>query len=277
MIAAAASDIVLDRSDWRDAPLRVDEAVFVIGDVHGCHGQLGRLLDTFATLAADRPARLIFLGDLICRGPSSLAALSLWAAPALEQRFARVHRLSGNHEQLLMLSIGGESVAQAAYDRWMTIDGATFVDELRRAAGPRDAALTRELVREAAGPQVLARLDRLEHNVRIGNAIFVHGGLDPSIDPETALAAPFTAFGGNHWAWIQQPFLAWRGGFGGAMVIHGHTPPPKHRALSGYPDPHVFQHDRLSLDGGSTLTGIVAGAQIENGRYRLFKASVRPG
>ena len=67
-------------------------------------------------------------------------------------------------------------------------------------------------------------------------------------------------FGGNHWAWIQEPFLAWRGGFGGLMVVHGHTPPPKHRAMSGYPDPHVVQHDRLCLDGGSAATGIVAGS-----------------
>jgi serine/threonine protein phosphatase 1 len=54
------------------------------------------------------------------------------------------------------------------------------------------------------------------------------------------------------------------------MVVHGHTPPAKHRVLSGYPDPHVVQHDRLCLDGGSALTGIVAAAQIEDGRYRLF-------
>jgi serine/threonine protein phosphatase 1 len=56
------------------------------------------------------------------------------------------------------------------------------------------------------------------------------------------------------------------------MVVHGHTPPAKHRVMSHYPDPHVFQHDRLSLDGGSALTGIVAGAQIEDGRYRVFAA-----
>jgi hypothetical protein len=29
----------------------------------------------------------------------------------------------------------------------------------------------------------------------------------------------------------------------------------------------------LSLDGGSSKTGIVAAAQFEDGRYRLFKAT----
>src|SRR4051812_33827232 len=123
MPIAAESDISLDQSDWREAPLRLDEAIFAIGDVHGCHLELAVLLDTLAALAIDRPARLIFLGDLICRGANSLAALALWAAPGLERRFTRVHRLSGNHEQLLMLSVGGESIARAAYDKWMTIDG----------------------------------------------------------------------------------------------------------------------------------------------------------
>src|SRR5436853_7071808 len=98
MAAASASDVVLHQSDWRESPLRTDQSIFAIGDVHGCHRQLAVLLNTFEALASGGSARLLFLGDLICRGPDSLAALSLWAAPALEQSFARVHRLSGNHE-----------------------------------------------------------------------------------------------------------------------------------------------------------------------------------
>src|SRR6476620_1676104 len=154
MIAASASDIVLDQSDWREAPLRVDQSIFAIGDVHGCHRQLALLLDTFEALATDVAARL------------------------------------------LMLSIGAdENLAQAAYNKWMAIDGATFVDELRRASGRHEAALTRELLGEAAGPNVLGQLETLEHSVRVGNTIFVHGGIDPSVEPSIALAAPFTAFG----------------------------------------------------------------------------------
>jgi serine/threonine protein phosphatase 1 len=262
--------ISIELSPWREQALRLDgETIFTIGDVHGCDRHLAALLEAFSELAAERPARLIFLGDLICRGPSSLGALKLWADPSLDARFTHVHRITGNHDQLLMLSIGGN---RRAYERWLTIDGQTFVDELRRVTGRSDAPLTRVLVREAAGEQILARLDRLDCHLRIGNTIFVHGGIDPSVTPEAALAAPFTQFGGNHWAWINEPFLKWRGGFGGVMVVHGHTPPDRHRTMSGYPDPHIFQHDRLSLDGGSAKTGIVAAAQLEDGRYRLFKA-----
>jgi len=271
MAAAGADGFSVVQSAWRPAPLRLDgETVFAIGDVHGCDGQLAALLGQLSA-RAPATARLIFLGDLICRGPSSLAALALWAAPSLDARFTHVNRLSGNHEQLLMLSIG-QDVAQAAYARWMTMDGMTFVDELRRKTGQSDAPLTRDLLLAAAGSAVVDRLDHLQSHVWIGNTVFVHGGLDPAADPATHLAAPFRQFGDNHWAWINAPFLAWRGGFDGLMVVHGHTPPAKHRQMSGDPDPHVLAHDRLSLDGGSALTGIVAAAQFEDGRYRLFMA-----
>src|SRR5690242_19668516 len=122
--------ISIELSPWREQALRLDgETIFTIGDVHGCDRHLAALLEAFSELAAERPARLIFLGDLICRGPSSLGALKLWADPSLDARFTHVHRITGNHDQLLMLSIGGN---RRAYERWLTIDGQTFVDELRR-------------------------------------------------------------------------------------------------------------------------------------------------
>jgi serine/threonine protein phosphatase 1 len=261
-------------SDWRIAPIQVNgETIFAIGDVHGCADHLSLLIQRLEAEAKGvRSSRLIFLGDLICRGPSSLGALAHWSAPHLDRSFKSVDRLWGNHEQLLMLSIGGGSLAEAARTKWMSIDGTTFVDELRRVTGRGDAPLTRELLQKAAGETIVSRLSRLQSHIWIGNTIFVHGGIDPSSDPKTCLAEPWTTFGGNHWAWIQEPFLKWRGGFGGLLVVHGHTPPSKHRTMSGYPDPHMFQYDRLCLDGGSALTGIVVAAQIEDGRYRLFTA-----
>jgi len=262
-------------SEWREAAFRVEgETIFAVGDVHGCVGQLSSLLEHICKLsqALHATTRLIFLGDLVCRGPSSIRALALWSSRMLDPTFGKVHRLFGNHEQLLMLTIGESGISESAISKWMSIDGDTFVSEIRRSTGQHDAPLSRALVAEAVGETTMDRLENLERHVRVGNVIFVHGGIDPALDAETALAMPWTVFGGNHWAWIQEPFLAWRGGFGGLMVVHGHTPPAKHRLLSGYPDPHIVQHDRLSLDGGSALTGIVAAAQIQDGRYRLFRA-----
>ena len=79
--------------------------------------------------------------------------------------------------------------------------------------------------------------------------------------------------GRRHWAWITAGFLDWDGGFGGRIVVHGHTPPAKQKPFTGLEDPHVLHQDRLNLDGGSAVTGIVAGAQIETGRYRILRAT----
>ena len=55
-------------------------------------------------------------------------------------------------------------------------------------------------------------------------------------------------------------------------MVHGHTPPDKHREISGMEDVHLFEGDRLGLDGGSARTGIVTAAEIRHGAYRILKA-----
>ena len=116
------------------------------------------------------------------------------------------------------------------------------------------------------------RLSGMRSHVRLGNTLFVHGGLDPHADPDEFLTRPWTIFTEARWAWINHGFLDWKDGFGGTLVVHGHTPPDKHKAISGMEDPHLFEGDRLGLDGGSARTGIVAAAEIQNGRYRILKA-----
>jgi len=91
---------------------------------------------------------------------------------------------------------------------------------------------------------------------------------------EEFLARPWLIFTEARWAWINHGFLDWKQGFGGTLVVHGHTPPDKHKAISGMDDTHLFEGDRLCLDGGSARTGIVAAAEIRQGRYRILKAGI---
>jgi bis(5'-nucleosyl)-tetraphosphatase (symmetrical) len=48
-------------------------AIYAIGDIQGCGQQLSRLIESIFSTSAD--ARLIFVGDLVNRGPQSLATL----------------------------------------------------------------------------------------------------------------------------------------------------------------------------------------------------------
>jgi serine/threonine protein phosphatase 1 len=262
----------IEISKWREAPTRTNETtVFAVGDIHGCVGQLRELLVEIANRAAQIDhSTLVFLGDQINRGPHSLGALAEWASDEHVRHHNVVHRLFGNHEQLMMIAAGRLEGHEEALAKFIEIGGSDVIEELRSATSTPDAALSENLVRKGAGDQVWERLQKLQCHACVGNLVFVHAGIDPAVGVSESLQADWKTFNERHWAWIKDPFLKHREGFGGQVIIHGHTPPWSHRESSGYSDPHIIQHDRLCLDGGTAKSGIVMGAQIEDGRYRLI-------
>ena len=275
----AAATLPVDVSDWKPAPFALGgETVFAIGDIHGCAAELAALLDTIARLAADAtgPRRVIYLGDMIDRGPDSVGVLRRWARDADAHGVDRVDRLMGNHEIMMLLTAIGGPHAHKAGTMWLSqrMGGDRLLDQMRGLVGRPDARPGPGLLAEALGETVAHRIWGMRSHVRLGNTVFVHGGLDPHAEIDEFLARPWMTFTEARWAWINHGFLDWTGGFHGTLVVHGHTPPDKHRSISGMTDPHLFEGDRLGLDGGSARTGIVTAAQIENDRYRVLRAGI---
>ena len=269
----------VDLSPWKPAPFALNgETVFAVGDVHGCLDEMTALLDTMHTLAAESsgPRRLVYLGDMVDRGPSTIGVLQKWAEPESTRGVDRIDRVIGNHEILMLLAIRGEALASTAAKMWLgdRTGGAKVLAEMRAAVRDPNARPTYGLAAEAFGENVMRLLLAQRSHVRVGNAVFVHGGLEGGTDNDAFLSTPWTVGMHARWAWITKGFLDWQGGFGGTLVVHGHTPPGKHWPLTQMEDPHLFLHDRLGLDGGSALTGIVTGAEIRDGRYRILKAGV---
>jgi hypothetical protein len=64
----------------------------IVGDVHGCAGELGSLLEALAPGADDQ---VLFVGDLVARGPDSRGVLALYRA-------VRGRSVLGNHEARLI-------------------------------------------------------------------------------------------------------------------------------------------------------------------------------
>jgi serine/threonine protein phosphatase 1 len=263
---------MFDIGPWIEAPTETaGETVFAIGDVHGCTPLLDTMLGGIGGLLPGAAApRLVFLGDMIDRGPDGIGALRRWAEAEPVPGIARVDRLMGNHEQMLLLAAAGDAGAR---ELWLSMSGDTMLAELRAASGRAEAPPDTAMLLAALGERVVARLHALQSHVLLGNLLFVHAGLDPTQDQAAFLALPWTALAARpkHWAWITAGFLDWHGGFGGRRVVHGHTPPAKQHRFTGLDDPHVLVEGRLNLDGGSAVTGIVAGAQIETGRYRVLR------
>ena len=200
--------------------------------------------------------------------------LELWAQDEEAHGVDHVDRLMGNHEIMMMLTVIGGPHAHKAETMWMSrrMGGHVLLDEMAKRAGHPAAHVDQTLLKEALSEAVVHRLHGMRSHVRLGNTVFVHGGLDPHADEDEFLARPWTIFTEARWAWINHGFLDWKQGFGGTLVVHGHTPPDKHKAISGAEDPHLFEGDRLGLDGGSARTGIVTGAEIQDGRYRILNA-----
>ena len=75
----------LDSDDWDD--------IYVVGDVHGCRATLERLLDS---LAPDRNDLVVFVGDLVRKGPDSEGVIDI-----LRSR-SNLLSVRGNNEQKLV-------------------------------------------------------------------------------------------------------------------------------------------------------------------------------
>ena len=278
-LASPEMSVPVEISAWKPAPFALHgETVFAIGDVHGCAPELASLLDAVATLAREGrgPHRLVYLGDIVDRGPDTIGALRLWAEDAAARG---VDRIIGNHEIVLLLPLAGGPHADKAEAMWLSdgMGGTKVLAEMRRAVADPRAKPSYKLAAAALGEKMMRLLMEQRSHLRIGNTVFVHGGLDGQADQAAFLATPWTAFTDARWAWITRGFLDWQGGFGGTLVVHGHTPPAKHWPLTHMEDPHLFLHDRLGLDGGSAVTGFVVGAEIQDGRYRILKAGTAKG
>ncbi len=273
--------VTLDVTEWFDAPILLPDGAceFAVGDVHGHVDQLGSLLDAMAATASPG-ARLTFLGDLIDRGPASLASLRLAAQPAFALGFAERTLLLGNHEMLMLLAFAGDDDAPNMQDLWCANGGRTTLAEAGLtpavlAFRPAEARATMwaALGTDAARLVETATLSRLT-----GNLVLVHAGVDPSSALADFLASPrLDASSDHHPAWIREGFLDHLGPFeGDRVVVHGHTPEPRVLAAKGRRPVlglHRLDGWRLGLDGGSYHTGIVAGAEFRDGAYRVFTAS----
>ena len=126
----------------------------MIGDVHGCAAELEELLARVGPVEGDR---VVFVGDLVARGPDSRAVLELF-------RRAGAQSVRGNHEERLL-------AARAA--------------RVGGAPGPRLGASHAELL-SVLEPDDWALLEALpleltldEHGVRV-----VHAGVVPGLSWE---------------------------------------------------------------------------------------------
>jgi predicted phosphodiesterase len=174
--------------------------VIAIGDVHGCHEELKELIGLLAPTDDDL---LVFIGDLVNRGPDSHAVVE-------HVRSLRARALLGNHELRLL------NARRTGDDSALKDDDKRTIKQLT----PADWSFLEEMP--------------LFHHLPEIDTVLVHGGFLPGQSWQTQPASVVTrvqvidrdgrprkrseAPNAPYWAdlWKGPPF-----------VIYGHTPRPE--------------------------------------------------
>ena len=231
--------------------------VYAIGDVHG---RLDLLDDALARIEADNEGRgpaqviIVFLGDLIDRGPSSAQVIE--RARTYRRPGFRTVFVSGNHEEVLLRLLRGES--RFLHD-WLRFGGA----ECARSYGISSTALKRtdpdravEVLREKIPKQDQEFLESVVDTFRIGSYLFVHAGVRPGV--------PLPEQKQSDLRWIRQPFLD-NDDDHGFVVVHGHT-------IAEQID---VRGNRIGLDTGAYRTGILTTMGLEGGERWFLQTQPR--
>lgn len=213
------------------------QRVYAIGDVHGRRDLLERLL---AMIEEDETTRggarttLVFLGDLIDRGPDSAGVLDLLSLLAAERD--DVHFLMGNHEEVFLHALAGDERAIRFFCR---IGGRETILSYGVTQGQFKQLEYHDLLLELAS-RVPAHhrtlLDSMEDVVTIGDYAFVHAGIRPGVALDQQKKTDLR--------WIRDTFLAHAGPFE-RMIIHGHT----------ITEEVEVQPNRIGVDTGAFTTG----------------------
>jgi len=228
--------------------------VYAVGDVHGRRDLLDRMLENIEEDIAGRAKAtnlLVFLGDLIDRGPASREVIE--RVRTYRHPDIRVVALVGNHEEVLLRLLRGDG--EHLY-QWLRFGGAECaksygLDPVRLKRMDEKRAIAE--LQKAIPPEHSAFLERLSDTVEVGKYLFVHAGLRPGValreQDQTDLR------------WIREPFLESEVDHG-VIVVHGHT-------ISSEIDIRV---NRIGLDTGAYRTGVLSAVALE-GDERWFLSS----
>ena len=220
--------------------------LYAIGDIHGRLDLLEGLLGQIVRDDAERggPAgELIFLGDLIDRGPDSAQVID--RLMALQSERPNVRFLLGNHEEVFLHALSGDAKALRLFNRIGGAETILSYGVSPQAYADADYEQLHRLLVEAVPAAHREFLESFEDMIVAGDYVFVHAGIRPGV----ALADQRPA----DLRWIRDQFLNARMA-PEKRVVHGHTISEEVVEL-----PH-----RIGLDTGAYRTGILTAMAFED-------------
>jgi serine/threonine protein phosphatase 1 len=237
-----------------------DEHIFAIGDVHGRADLLRPLLnyiDEIATRNNDE-YRIIFLGDIIDRGPQSREAMDL-VVETLKRRPSSI-LIRGNHDWFpvrILDELAGDQ-QRAALHHWISRLGG---DATLRSYGHEPFSVAPRELLSVFPSEHLKALREATAFVDVGDYLFVHAGIIPGV--------PLTDQRAYDMMWVREEFLSCVDHGLDKIVVHGHTV-----TTSGLPE---LMKNRIALDTGAYDSGLLTAFQISLDGRQAFLGSSRSG
>jgi len=239
------------------ASLPEGERVYAVGDIHGRLDLLDQLIAAIEQDDASRvPSNttIIFLGDLIDRGPQSAQVIDRLLLFQRERADGTTRLLLGNHEEVFLTVAAGDEKALRFFTK---IGGRETIlsygiTEERYNLLDYPALLTEFQQRVPA--EHVTFVSGFEDLIVLGDYAFVHAGIRPS--------EPLSRQNTKDLRWIREGFLDAAGPFE-KVVVHGHTIVAEVEELP----------NRIALDTGAYRSGKLTAMGFEQGQRWILSAS----
>jgi len=216
-----------------------------VGDIHGRLDLLDRLLEKIHEDIERSKARkvlLVFVGDLIDRGPNSAQVIE--RLRTYKRAGVRTVFLLGNHEEVLLRILGGDA---DLISKWQLFGGAeclrSYDLDADLVARLRDEDAV-ETIRAAIPREHVKFLESFDDSCRFGDYLFVHAGIRPGVEFDQQRQADLR--------WIREPFLFDETDHG-FVVVHGHTIRPEVE----------IRKNRIGIDTGAYRSGVLTALAID--------------
>jgi len=212
------------------------QLVYAIGDIHGAYDKLVGLLENIKHDAGshDLAVTIVFLGDLIDRGPDSAKVVEFLSG--YNPDYAETIFLMGNHEETFLKVLRGSKTSLQA---WFNYGGRACarsygVENLGRVlSSPGQVVMD---IQHAVPDHHLEFLSTFKNYHIVGNYLFVHAGIKPKVALEKQSPTDMR--------WIRKKFLDYKKPHP-YQIVHGHTVVDSPEVLS----------NRIAVDTGAHRAG----------------------
>lgn len=210
--------------------------VYAIGDVHGRNDLLKNLLEKIIRDDGERgegASEIIFLGDLVDRGPDSAGVIE--TAMQIKKDLGDVRFLLGNHEEVYLSAVTGSEKATRFFNRIGGKETILSYDiSAKEYIDMDNAALAAHLPGLIPASHV-EFVKSFEDQIIIGDYAFVHAGIRPGV--------PLSEQKPKDLRWIREEFLSSKD-VHEKVIVYGHT----------INDEVVEKGNRIGIDTGAYYT-----------------------